>query len=91
MEILASLYFVNFTNACQYPFQYESPSVPNGFEFHLSSLGNHSTSLKIMSNFDSQTTGPKICVNNNSHSLGPILGKVVEPAYQQGLNPTGPT
>jgi hypothetical protein len=29
-------------------------------------------------------------VNNDSQLLGPILGKLVEPLYQQGANPTGP-
>jgi len=28
--------------------------------------------------------------NNDSQPVGPILGKLVEPAYQQGSNPTGP-
>jgi len=42
-------------------------------------------------NYDSQTSELKICVNNNPHSLGPILGKLIEPAYQQGSNPTVPT
>jgi len=34
--------------------------------------------------------GPIICVNNSSHSLGPILGKLIEPTYHEGSNPTDP-
>ena len=32
-----------------------------------------------------------LVVNNGPHSLGPILGRLVEPLYQQGSNPTVPT